>query len=347
MSAQSSVPSIPPRPTRSQKQEPSSLPMGIPQVPPRPARRADRSISPQRDTYARSPLNEMKLPPASINIKSSGNSGAVSELSLSLPKRPPSVTLPSVGQEGNEYANVCEGNLSHSAADEDVSPTQGRNVANDLQLHAPKPSLPTASAKARVATVTRTDSSQAAAIGVGKALSPDDKDPQTRPLKSKTSFASYSSASTERPTSTQPSDSEPGIPEIGQRVPMYPNAGDVQAPSPSQLATPYASGVGYHNDGSYRASRHHGRTPSAREAHLPPGSYGLHGHGLGPHNNLEKAWYDKHPEALVKEDSGEYGPGIGGGKAAWALSSEDLNKIVRDTASRGAGFGTLCACKNG
>ncbi|MCJ1417333.1 hypothetical protein MMC32_003676 [Xylographa parallela] len=312
-----------------------------PKVPPRPSqRRTDRSESPHRDSFARSPLNEAPISTNHGNINTkllSSNGQNASSSSLNLPARPPSVSLPSIGQEGNEYAELAY------EEPEAGSPTQTRNVGSDLPLHAPKPSLSTSSAKARIATVTRTDSSQAAAMGIGKAATPlqvDDKDPYTRSLKPRESFSStQSSASTERPSSTQVDD-EHGIPEIGQRVPMYPNAGDVQAPSPSPYAQSHPSGIGFHNDGS--KPRHHGRRSSAKEVFLgPPGSYGLHGHGLANPDKFEKAWYDKHPDALVREESGQYGPGIGGGRGEWAMSSEDLNKIVRDTASRGAGFGML------
>jgi hypothetical protein len=43
----------------------------------------------------------------------------------------------------------------------------------------------------------------------------------------------------------------------------------------------------------------------------------------------------------MREGQGQYGPGLSGGRAEWALSSDDLNKIVRDTASRGSGFGIV------
>ncbi|MCJ1389166.1 hypothetical protein MMC18_002021 [Xylographa bjoerkii] len=317
--------------------------MEPPRVPPRPNQRGtDRSESPHQDSFARSPLNEAPFAINHSNISNglySSNGQNASSPSLSLPARPPSVSLPSIGQEGNEYAELAYDEPGN--APESSSFTQTRNVGRDLPLHAPKPSLSTSSAKARIATVTRTDSSQAAAVGIGKAATPsqvDDKDPHTRSLKPRESFSSTrSSASTERPSSTQVDD-EHGIPEIGQRVPMYPNAGDVQAPSPSPYSLNHPSGIGFHNDGS--KARHHGRRSSVKEVFLgPPGSYGLHGHGLASPDKFEKAWYDKHPDALVREESGQYGPGIGGGRGEWAMSSEDLNKIVRDTASRGAGFG--------
>jgi Altered inheritance of mitochondria protein 21 len=329
------APSIPPRPVRSQKQPVVS---DTPKIPPRPSRRVERSASPKRDSFARSPLNESTF---TINqsdsisgLYSHGQNLSASNLSPS----PPSVTLPSVGQEGAEYSSFCDGPDEQEAASETVQPleTQTRNIESNLKLHAPKPTLPASSAKSRTATVTRTDSTQAAAAGIGHA---DDKDPHSRPLKTKTSFASHdSSQGIERSASTQPSESEHGIPEIGLRVPMYPNAGDVQAPSPSpHHAAPFSPGIGFHNDGQQRPGRHHKRTLSGREC--PPGSYGLHGHGVPNQNKFEKAWYESHPEALEREESGEYGPGLGAARAEWALSSDDLNRVVRETASKGAGYG--------
>jgi Altered inheritance of mitochondria protein 21 len=41
----------------------------------------------------------------------------------------------------------------------------------------------------------------------------------------------------------------------------------------------------------------------------------------------------------LKKECGQYGGAIGDGRGEWALSSDDLNKIVRETASRGAGLG--------
>jgi hypothetical protein len=328
------MPPIPPRPTRGQDKHSqmttgSTLGSEMPKIPPRPIhRRIDRSQSPHGDRYAPSPLNE---PYFAANHSSQAKSQVYSSASANisnqdLPRRPPSVTLPSIGQEGNEYAEVF------SVPDELASsPTQTRSIANDLQLHAPKPSLPSSSAKQRVSTVTRTDSSQAAALGIGKAAS-DDTDPHDRALKEKASFASHCSNSTERAPSI--SDSEHGIPEIGQQVPMYPNAGDVQAPSPAPFATPYEKGIGFHNDGS--RPRHHGRRTSARGSELPPGSYGLYGHGIIPNDRFEKLYYEKHPE-LLKKETGPYSGAVERGE--WALSSDDLNKIVRETASRGAGLG--------
>lgn len=119
---------------------------------------------------------------------------------------------------------------------------------------------------------------------------------------------------------------------------MYPNAGDVQAPSPSPFQQPFTPGIGFHNDGSQ--PRHHGRQKSARGVEIPFDAYGKHGHGQVPHDRFEKAYYQKHPELLKKETGAYHGP-FAEGRAEWAMSSEDLNKIVRDTASasRGTGLG--------
>jgi hypothetical protein len=261
------MPQIPPRPTRAQDHAAgggSSLGSDMPKIPPRPInRRLDRSISPSRESFARSPLNETPFlgNHGTQNKTSLYSSGSANASATDLPRRPSSVALPSIGQEGNEYDEIF------AAAEElGTSPPQTRNVANDLKLHAPKPSLPVSSAKARLSTVTRTDSGQAAAFGIGKAGS-DDKDASSRSLKAKASFASQTSNGTERPPSSN-ADSEHGIPEIGQRVPMYPNAGDVQAPSPAPFAQPYAPGIGFHNDGS--KPRHHGRRTSGRGHDIPP-----------------------------------------------------------------------------
>ncbi|CZT43079.1 related to MUC1 Extracellular alpha-1,4-glucan glucosidase [Rhynchosporium secalis] len=324
------VPQVPPRPARTTQQDQSAgagntLGSDLPKIPPRPVnRRLDRSMSPSRESFARSPLNES---PYHANHSKTSLHSSENLSTSDLPRRPPSVSLPSIGQEGNEYADYS------IPAEEQLgtSPTQTRNIANDLKLHAPKPSLPVSSAKARVSTVTRTDSGQAASFGIGKAQG-DDKEPSARSLKAKASFASQTSVGgTERPPSS--AESEHGIPEIGQRVPMYPNAGDVQAPSPSPFAQPYAPGIGFHNDGS--KPRNHGRKLSSRGHDIPPDAYGRYGHGVIPHDRFEKAYYEKHPE-LFKKELGQYGEG----RPEWAMSSDDLNKIVRDTASRGAGSGS-------
>ncbi|KAL8718979.1 MAG: hypothetical protein Q9225_003952 [Loekoesia sp. 1 TL-2023] len=342
------APQIPPRPTRASQQHPTmAAGMDIPKVPPRPAHRSvERSRSPNSEHFPRSPLNEPPMTMQHGNHNGglySNDNQNTSSSSLGLPKRPPSVSLPSIGQEGSEYADLEYEKPEQTILDQvkgKTQPEQTRNVGSDLPLHAPRPSFSSSTAKERVAAVTRTDSSSAMAAGIGKATTPsDDKDPHKRPLHPKVSFSSRpdSVASTERPGSAQEG-SDHGIPDvgIGQRVPMYPDAGDVQAPSPSPFAQNFPSGIGFHNDGSTR-SRNSGRRSSAL-FHGPPGSYGMHGHGSVPADQFEKAWYDKHPEALEREEHGQYGPAIGT-RPEWALSSEELNKIVRDSASRGAGFG--------
>lgn len=44
---------------------------------------------------------------------------------------------------------------------------------------------------------------------------------------------------------------------------------------------------------------------------------------------------------LYKKETASYHGPLGEGRAEWAMSSDDLNKIVRDTASRGAGLGKV------
>lgn len=302
------APAVPPRPARSP--QPSSS-LEAPKIPPRPNnRRVDRSVSPMRDSYAPSPFNEWSGP------------GVTRTISNEMPPRPPSVTIPSLGEEGIEYADLNPGNMSDS---HHQTPAETRNVSSDLKIHAPRPSLPTSSAKAKVQAVTRTDSRQAAAAGIGHEASParDELDRSSRSLHSRTSGSrAESTTSNDRRHSAQLGE-EPGF-----RVPMYPNAGDVQAPSPSP----------YLEQGSQRSGRNHNRTRSHRDSSLPPGSYGLHGHGVQNPDKFEKAWYEKHPDEFVKEE-GQYGPGVGTPRPDWALSSDDLNKIVRSSAQTGSGLG--------
>ena len=335
------APQIPPRPSRSQHAN-VATDGGVPRVPSRPIHRSrDRTQSPNPESFPRSPLNE--IPGASNSIYSHGFKNA-SGSNLSLPQRPPSVSLPSIGQEGNEYGDL-EKHVTDDAQDDENAvqnePEQKRKIGDDLPLHQPRPSFSNSSAKARVQAVTRTDSTQAAAAGIGKVPTPpagDDRDPQARSLKPKVSFSAVESPTpTERPGTGHHDDD--GIPEVvggGQRVPMYPNAGDVQAPTPSPYTPTFAPGIGFHNDGSRARQASRNRS---RQEFRPPGSYGLHGHGMTSSDSLEKAWYDKHPERLETEEGGQYGPGIGGSRGEWALSSDDLNKIVRDTKSRSSGFG--------
>ncbi|KNG81681.1 hypothetical protein ANOM_010777 [Aspergillus nomiae NRRL 13137] len=312
------APAIPPRPSRSPNQQ-GLAPADVPKIPPRPTRRFDRSVSPLRDSYAPSPLNE---PP--------NGSSLTRTISQDVPQRPPSVTIPSLGEEGNEYEALNMADVSESHREGHHStPAEMRNVGSDLKLHAPRPSLPSSSAKAKLQAVTRTDSRQAAAAGLGGTSSPTPDDHHERPTRSLQSRTSYSRADSS--TSIDRRLSMNGD-EHGIRVPMYPNAGDVQAPSPSPYHLEQNSGQ--------RSGRSHNRTRSGREASLPPGSYGLHGHGVQPNDKFEKAWYEKHPDEYVKEEQGQYGPGVGSPRPDWALSSDDLNKIVRGSAVTGSGLGT-------
>ncbi|KKK22313.1 hypothetical protein AOCH_003383 [Aspergillus ochraceoroseus] len=299
-----SGPVIPPRPSRSPLDKGTTSTTDMPQIPPRPARRIERSVSPLSANYAPSPLNGP--PNGSYLARTTSND---------LPPRPPSVAIPSLGEEGIEYQDLDVAHTSDTL--HHLTPAETRNVASDLKLHAPRPSLPTSSAKAKVQAVTRTDSGQAAAAGFGVIGSPASAEQSERPsrsLYSAGSRAASSTASLDRPRSVH--DNEHGIPEIGQRVPMYPNAGDVQAPSPSP----------YLEQPTQRSGRGHHRTRSGREASLPPGSYGLHGHGVHATDKFEKV--------------GQYGSGVGTPRPDWALSRDDLNKIVRGSAVTGSGLGT-------
>lgn len=313
----SAAPVVPPRPARSP--QPTTSIDNVPKIAPRPAnRRLDRSLSPMRgDSYAPSPFNEWSGPSMSRTTSNDP------------PQRPPSVTIPSLGEEGIEYADLDVGNISDS---HHQVPAETRNVSTDLKIHAPRPSLPTSSAKAKVQAVTRTDSRQAAAAGLGRESFPAQEE-QERPSRSlhsqeSGSRAESSTASSDRRMSAQLAD------EHGFRVPMYPNAGDVQAPSPS----PYIE-----QGPQQRTGRNHTRSRSGRDSSLPPGSYGLHGHGVQHTDKFEKAWYEKHPDEYVKEE-GQYGAGVTP-RPDWALSSDDLNKIVRGSASGGSGMGMFDATR--
>ncbi|PHH60463.1 hypothetical protein CDD81_1638 [Ophiocordyceps australis] len=306
----STAPVVPPRPSRADKE--------MPKIPPRPInKRLDRSMSPNRDRFAPSPINGGILPkdtkPASRLGQQYGQESPIDPLD-----RSNSVSMPSVGEEGAEYSAVAE-ELNKEAEHHATSPKQMRTVSDDLKLHAPKPSLPASSAKKQVMTVTRTDSERAASFGIGRATShhADERAVSRNSVKKRpsSSFSAHSDHQT---------DDEHGIPEIGQRVPMNPHLGDVQAPSPSP-------GPGCHGDGT---KKNHNRKLSARG--LPPGSYGLHGHGVSSQDKLDKAYYNKHPEALERE---QHTPMLDRNND-FAMSSSDLNRLVRDTASRQAGLGT-------
>jgi hypothetical protein len=328
-------PTIPPRPTRAQQAAAAEGVSRMPEIPPRPANKktiSNRSISPAN--YPQSPFFEV---PSNAIGRTVSNDAS----NPSLPPRPPSVNLPSLGQEGSEYAGLQYDN----PAPRPEHGMETRNVRGDLQLHAPKPSLPTSSAKTQVEAVTKTTAKQAAALGLGKPSTPvhDDQEHAPVPLRAKSSFSRpASSASNERRASVVYGEEQGPAEQGGIRVPINPLLGDVQAPSPAPFGD-RISGVSA-NNGAHGQRKRHVRTLSGREVFLPPGSYGLHGHGVPTQDKFEKDWYAKHPEQyLHDEDQGHYSS-TGTGRGEFALSSEDLNDIVRSTASRGTGLGIQLSC---
>lgn len=356
-----SAPIVPPRPTRASANGPTAVNESVPQVPPRPGRKVDPS--PVREEYSRSPFNEPYSPPP-MSKRRSGSHLATPEV----PARPPSVSLPSVGQEGSEYASYDQlPSEAHgvSVNGSDTSPTQTVNVSANMPLHQPKASVPQSTAKSRISTVTRTDSTQAAAAGIGRSK-PDD-DVHTTPADSTENLSRVTTSNSDlrRVPSAEPHplrqqisnnrstsrlrSSRPGsvhefgdeykheerIPEIGISVPLHPNAGDVQAPSPAPGLPQHTPGVGFFNDGSARA---HTRRRSARQQFGPPDSYGMHGHhGYGDHHDqFERDWCAKHPEQAAKEGYNVYG-NLNTPRPQTALSSDDLNRLVNQTNDVGMG----------
>ena len=289
--------------------------MDVPKIPPRPKRGIERSVSPSGDRYARSPLND----PTYVHGGPPKDGG---RLSTDVPSRPPSVSMPSLGEEGNEYASFEDLSKTLTNEHQGGSPQHMKNVAGDLPLHAPTASVPSSMAKSRIQAVTRTDSQTAAAAGFGSQLSVDDKVSQAK------SGHSGSSAGS-RPSSLYNDKDEHGIPEIGVQVPMFRNAGDVQAPSPSPYAQPPGpQGIGFNQKST---GRHHGRTKSGREIfHGPPGSYGMHGHGKISTDDFEQKWYEKHPDDLKREKAGEYGPHIQENRKDYHWRADNLEKLVHN-----------------
>ncbi|PNY25450.1 Uncharacterized protein TCAP_04605 [Tolypocladium capitatum] len=306
--AMQETPAVPPRPSRATDKEASAAPM--PKVPPRPVnKRRDRSISPNPDRFARSPLNGGIVPKDPRATYLSQHYTHKQQYDDTV-ERSGSVPMPSVGEEGMEYSAVAD-ELKHDEQRSSL-PEQTRTVADDLKLHAPKPSLPAVSAKKQVMAVTRTDSDKAASFGIGQPSTAEERAVSRNSNKKRpsSSISAYSDHQT---------DDEHGIPEIGQRVPMNRHLGDVQAPSPGP--------------GPEGTKKHHGRKLSARG--LPPGSYGLHGHGATAQDKLDKAYYQKHPEVLERE---QHTP-LHDRQNDFAMSSSDLNRLVRDTANLKAALG--------
>jgi hypothetical protein len=308
------APTIPQRPVRSQD-------IDIPSIPARPLRSMERSLSPNRDSYARSPLNDPSFKPSKYPI---GVSSLNRTISRDVPPRPPSVNLPTIGQEGAEYAQFVQ---ADTESDSESTTEQKKTIAGDLPLHAPKASLPVSAAKSRIQAVTRTDSNTAAAAGIGKPSSErgDPNDHGHTLSRSPSSQQHSRPSSIFKPDSTDPD--EQGIPEIGMQIPLYPNAGDVQAPTPAPSQPPPSTGIGFFNKGD-APTKHHFRTKSGRDVFTgPPGSYGLR---IARHDPLEKAWYEKHPVAKAREARGEYGPKIPMDRKEYNLSSAELNKIIHE-----------------
>lgn len=343
----STAPVVPQRPVRTQDAAPSAPPSDLsgPRVPPRPRRNPDGSRSPNREFAARSPLND---PPFKAPGNAGGSANGQLKPSHAVRQRPSISSLPLIGQEGEEYTSLDQVPQVSQDVSGPATPNDTINVAGDLPLHAPRASVPSAASQSKVASVVRTDSQTAIEAGLGRVQTESDdgtdlglrktvsRSREFRPASSGLSREITRSSS--RPGSIHEDHDERGIPHFGSYVPMYPNAGDVQAPSPS----PYASqgppsGVGFFNDGSSRPATMEGRRKSATGFHGPPGSYGLHGHGVGPHDQFEKAWYQKHPEELVKEEQGAYGPSAALSRGEWVLSSEELNRLVRENNERGFG----------
>lgn len=193
--------------------------------------------------------------------------------------------------------------------------------------------MPVSTAKTRIQAVTRTDSDSAAALGIGKPRSEAGENNHSSSGLSRSLSRTPSAQQTSRPSSIFKSDSadvdEQGIPEIGMQIPLYKNAGDVQAPTPSSTQTPPATGIGFFNKGDVPQQKNHHRSQSGREVFTgPPGSYGLRGHGITKNDPFEKAWYTKHPEASAREAQGQYGPRIPMERKEYNLSSQELNNIV-------------------
>ncbi|KAL2110245.1 hypothetical protein VUR80DRAFT_1433 [Thermomyces stellatus] len=299
-------PTIPPRPAKSQDKGGNDAKVP-PKVPPRPTRHLERKVS--QDRFAPSPLNEGFPKQPKSDRPSSDEVDKFSAEPHDPQERPGSVAMPSLGEEGSEYAAVAE------RLQEPERPEQTRTIGGDMKLHAPKPSLPVQSAKQRVAAISRIASDKAvSSIGIGKPTGEESLTASPKVKKSTTS-----ALSTEEGGEIE---EEHGIPEIGQRVPMDRTTGDVQAPSPSVEPSPPEVG---------KISKYN-RRPSSQGAEY----HGRHGHGAVTDDRLEKEYYEKHPEELQKELARPYHEH----QNDYAMSSSELNEIIRDTADHGSGLGT-------
>lgn len=258
------------------------------------------------------------------------------------------MSLPDVGQEGAEYSSFDQLPAEAHGVSTDE---QTRNVAADLPMHQPKASVPQSTATKNISRVTETDSTAAAAAGIGRARPADDvhklppadgsaspsrltrvtsnprRAPSTEPLnilRTKASFNRSSSSllplerTTSRPGSVHGDDFEHGIPEIGTQIPLNRWAGDAQAPTPGAGGqSTFAPGIGFFNDGSKAHKKRH-----SRQEFGPPDSYGIR-HDQDHADQFEKEWIKKHPQEAAKEEFYQHLP-----RPETALSSEQLNRIV-------------------
>ncbi|KAF2209439.1 hypothetical protein CERZMDRAFT_86782 [Cercospora zeae-maydis SCOH1-5] len=336
-----STPSIPPRPQRNAQQNvQTAVRSDQPLVPPRPLRKTDPSPT-------RSPLN---FPPSAMATRPPPK-----RTSQELPRRPPSVSLPDLGHEGDEYSSFDQ--LSAEAKANTAEQT--RNIAADLPMHQPKASVPQSTATKNISRVTDTDSTTAAGHGIGRSKPADDvhkmppgdsspaspsrmtrvtsnsrRAPSTEPpniLRTKASFNRSSQSlglerQASRPGSVYGDDTEHGIPEIGQQIPLNRFAGDAQAPTPGSGQSAHAPGIGFFNDGS---TKQHKKKHS-RQEFLTHDSYGLE-HDEDHADQFEREWMRKHPQEAAREQVYRHLP-----KPESALSSEQLNRIVHSSDSGAA-----------
>ena len=334
-------PAVPPRPSKLAEKNSDGQVLETPSIPPRPGR--SRPTSALVDRYAPSPLNEdlhhARTPSGKPSLDSKRDS---------LDHLGSNFSNEHLGQEGNEYAAMTD-DLQDDHISLSASPTETRTVGQDVTLHAPKPSLPASSAKQQVKALTRTDSSQAASFGIGRVTD--------APSISNTNITSESNDSSNiggigggegiarvMSISSQASSDHHGhghshpdeIPEIGVQVPMLRYAGDVQAPTPSISTDPLAR--------SGRSGRAETDSKSGQDRASsrgpPPGSYGMHGHGVLPDDKLDQAYYQKHPESYKHENLVQ----LHERKHDFNMSSEDLNHLVKSSAARESGLGGCDPC---
>ena len=345
-----SAPTIPQRPARSQNPaSTTSTDPPTPQVPPRPNRNLEKSKSPNRGFGSRSPLNDSPFAAPGLGFTSMAN--GQDETTPSLGKRPSMTALPLIGNEGVEYDSMEK---VPQIKDMPVEPRDTRTVAGDLPLHAPT-AASGADSRAAVAPVVRTNTAKAAELGLSKPPSQQDelhelslhptvsRSKDHRPVSSSglsRELTRELGRSESRGGAYEEEEDEHGIPKIGQHVPMYPNAGDAQAPSPSPWQSQHATGIGFFNDSAKSPARAptEGRRRSAAGLFQGPKDlYGLHGHGVHHQDRFEKSWYEKHPEELKKEEFGIHGSASMLDRPEWALSRDELDKLVRSSSA--AGFG--------